>query len=466
MADNNNNDEPAAKKKRGADRQITKDDDPEGDEGGQDDTADGSFRKADSSVMAGRRVVKARRPMASVAEATEAVAAKPSSNPFANTTLVADSSDSNKPKAFGAGSGFGGFGSATTAASSSSTGVGGFGSGSSGGFGSAGTQFKGFATAPATTTTGGFGSSGGFGSASATATTADGVTTKNLFDTSKTSVPSFGFGAAKPSEDDSNNNDKTKTAGGESASSDAPATNTSNNFSTVQLPESDAVVVTTGEEGETVLFEERAKSFLRVMVDPKADDTEQTKTTQQAAAPCVAPSSASTFAKKEDSDADAAAGSPAKQKQDGEESESAAAVVAVVNDEDTNNAAAAKTAAATTEKRWKDVGVGPLKLLKGSKPGAYRIVQRYQGKNPGDKPTRVLVNEVLYREATMLKQGEKYMQLTLPPNGTIYSFKFTKEERALDFYNCLTSHKAKAKLLFDDDDVKDNATAKKKEVKA
>ena len=449
----NSKDDPPAKKKRTADRQITKDEYEEGDGDGDDanNEGDGSFVKAPEAVLKGRRIVKARRP-AAAASSSEAETTTKSTNPFANTTLVADSNNNNKdaPKIFGSGSGFGGFGAAAASATTTTTTASGGGFG--GGFGSA-TPYQGFATATGTST--GFGAFGAAAAAAASTTKegdTTGVTTKNLFDTSKgaSAVPSFGFGA--PSSAATTTTTTTTASTKDDKSSAEPTTKAASaTVPTVQLPASDAVHVTTGEEDEKVLFEERAKAF-KLVEDTKEDDNIDSTTTQQAAAPCVAPSSTSFAAKAKESGPDAAAGSPAKRDTKDTtttDSTTEAAVAEETKTSETTTATAATTAT-TTHKRWQELGVGPLRLLQGG-PQALRLVQRYQGKNPGDRPTRVLLNEPLYREATILRQGDKYIQVTMPsaPPST-FNFKFVKEERALDFYNCLTKHKEHAKALYKD----------------
>jgi len=422
----NSAEESIARNKRTADRQITKDDDPEGDgKGDEQDTVDGKFRKADASVLEKRRIVKAKRPTGIIpsnddSNNTTSEASK-SSNPFAKTTLVA-AQPSPSTAGFGsAATQFKGFDTTAAAAAtskegafgSSTTGGSGFGSSTvTGGFGSAAAQFKGFGTT-ITSTGGGFGAKKDGDQA--------GVTTKNLFEPSST-VPSFGFGMAT-------NTTSTATASpfvdavkeGENNEKPVSAETMTTAAPTVQLPDSKDVHITTGEEDEKVLFEERAKAYKYVVdEEPK----EQPLRTQQAAAPCVAPSSTSIGSKEKAGPDAAAGGDGAKNTKENRDDD---------GDDDKNKDKEVASTKSSANKRWQELGVGPLKLLmKKNEDGKLRLVQRYQGKNPGDKPTRVLLNEYLYSEASVSQTSDKSVQVQMPRAG-VYSFKFKTEESTTKF---------------------------------
>lgn len=418
------NTEPPAKKKRVADRQIAKEDYDEDKEVGDND--DGTFRKADEATLQKRRIVKARRPAKVAGSAGES---QPSSNPFANTVLVAnkdvDASKTSKSstKVFGSGASFSGFGSA--AAKSDDKTSSGFGS-TSGGFGSAAGGFKGFATAPKTS--GGF---GGFGSAAASG----GGTTKNLFDTSN--APAFGFGAKKTTTDDAEEKD------GAEAGSKSP--NASPAKPALKLP--DQVELTTGEEKEEKLFECRVKTHVMENTKEKGDKESATQSAS-VAAPSVPPSSSSfstATAKPTASEPDAAAGASPNSKAD------------------------AKGEATGVKKEWKELGVGPLKVLEGG-PNKFRLVQRYQGKNPGDQPTKVILNVPFFKESVVSKPGDKYVHLTsfLPSEEgkgcepTTFSFKMKEEAQVKKLYELLLSKQKEAKAFFK----KKEDSSKEEETKA
>ena len=454
--------EPEAKKKRVADRQITKDDAPSDNEDGDDAAANngnnGTFRKADAAVLAKRKMVKARRPPPGVSASKE----KASSNPFAKTTLVADTktsttststsnkekegvstTDNSTKKVFGSGSGFSGFGSAAAGATASS----------GGGFGKASGVYKGFATAP--TNTGGFGfgaaaasatpntttqtaedgdtkketttSTAGFGSLAAAA--AGGGTTKNLFDTShltnKSSFGGFGSMATSTSKDTEADASETKKEDGATEASPTKK-------SPVKLP--DQVKLTTGEEEERVLLEIRCKTYK--LVDTSLEETQNNSANEERkAAPSVPPSSSSAFSKS--SGADAAAGSPAKDSSDD-----------ATKKDDESAIGADRSKDKQGKMRWQEIGIGPIKILAGG-PNKLRLVQRQEisAHGPGSK---VILNEAFWKEANLTKPGDKYVQLTLPnvdnEHATqTYSFRFKLEEETQSMYNLLDKQKSEAK---------------------
>ena len=451
--------ESSTKKKRGADRQITKDDDLENDTGdgeGNEGTTDGGFRKADKSILEKRRIVKAKRPTGGATSATASTTTvgtskegqeKVSTNPFASTVLVPSKdtgmNDSSKPKVFGASSGFAGFGSTKATTTTSAAGDGG------GGFGSAtAAKYKGFGTTVGSSSGFGFGGAAVAGAA-AGSSSSGGATTKNLFDTSNMS-PSFGFGtgiAATATSGTPSKSDTTDASGeankddarekssdgsppsGPAAAADKPA---------ARLPEQ--VKLTTGEESEEVLFEKRTKTF-KLVDKTMEEDMSNDASTQEAnaAAPSVPPSSATfsmTSSSKKDSEAD---DSPAS-------ADKAAETANGKNGEE--NTTTSSAAHATAKRTWQEVGVGPIKLLAGGRD-KLRLVQRYQGKNPGDKPTKLLLNVPFWKEAKVLRQSDKYVQLTIPDTSEVatYCFKFKGDEEAAEFFDILMKQEANAKSL-------------------
>ena len=327
--------------------------------------------------------------------------------------------DASKAKVFGSGSGFGGF--AAAAAKTDDNKSSGFGSGfgSSGGFGSTATQFKGFGTAAQST---GF----GFGAAAASGGGEAG-TTKNLFDTSNSKTPSFGFGTT------SSTADSTKEAAKSEADKSEQSAKPASEQPAVKLPDAEDYKATTGEENETVLWECRCKTHN--LVDSSEEEKKEADATPAAAAAPSVPPSSSSFAKKE-AGPDAAAGAPAKKEDDGKNS----------------------------KKTWKDLGVGPLKFLKGG-PNRYRIVQRYQGKNPDDPVTKVLLNIPFWKETKILKTDDAhYVQLYGPfpmeeggVKNTTYSIKTKEEAKARELHALLTEKHEDAKSCFDDGDDKKEA---------
>lgn len=365
--DKTTTDEPPAKKKRTADRQLTKDDDPDQDDG--ECVVGNGFRKADENVLAKRRIVKAKRPV----RTAEADSTTKSTNPFASVSLTnndtASKDSAAKPSVFGASSGFTGFGSVSADKKS------GFGSTSSG-FGSgstfgdaAGKKFQGFGTA---TTSGGF----GFGSK---------ATGSNLFDTSKVKT-SFAFGAKKEEpKTDSSTTEKKEEEEKESTDDDKKS-EAATAKSAAEFP--DQVELKTGEEDEAMLLEGRFKAYLLKKVDENPAETNGEANTP--AAPAVPPS-ASSFAKPKGDGPDAAAGSPTKEPKADEEGE---------------------------QWRFADLGAGPLKVLE-DKDKKIRIVQRRQGKNPGDPVMNVIINERVWKEDKLIATaGDKQQFKLVVPVGS------------------------------------------------
>jgi len=244
--------EDGGKKKRTADRQINKDDAPEGFDG--EESLNQPFHKASEEVLSRRKILKVKRPT------TDGTAKPASNNPFAatklkptssspfaatklTTSIDSKSSDSSS-KVFGGGSAFSGFGGFGSSSNTSE----GFGSSSSsgGGFGSA------------------FGSSSGFGTKASSESDAakTSAPATSLFG-KPTGSPGFSFGFAKPTTKES-----------ESASS-----------ATVTLPEN--VKLTTGEEDEVKMHEVRCKSF-KLVTQAETKEVEERK---ESANPSVRPSS-------------------------------------------------------------------------------------------------------------------------------------------------------------------------------
>jgi NUP50 (Nucleoporin 50 kDa) len=391
MAGSQDAEGPAAKNKRTADRQITKDDDEEVVGNGK---AGEGFVKADAEVLKNRRIVKARRPVSSRADEE----APKSANPFANTVLVPSNSDNDKPKVFGSGSGFSGFGSAAAT--------------SSNGFG--GTIYNGFGTAPSST---GF----GFGTAPTTTSTAEPGTSSAI-----TSTPSFGFGKSST----------TSTASANDSADKAEEVPVSPTKATLKLP--DEVKLTNGEENEQILIELRVKVF-KLVQSTAEEDKETSKHEVAVAAPSVPPSTSSFTKPKTEAEA-ASADDETKNKN--------------ADDSNLDGKLDNANSKGKLELKWQDLGAGPFKLLEGG-PNKLRLVQRYQGKNPGDKPTRVLLNHPFWKESRIMKTDTKYLQLDLlvpTEDKTLekmtYSIKFKSEAEADSLYEVLTKQKETAKSCF------------------
>jgi uncharacterized protein (DUF1810 family)/O-acetyl-ADP-ribose deacetylase (regulator of RNase III) len=211
----------------------------------------------------------------------------------------------------------------------------------------------------------------------------------------------FGSGIGKSSTTSTaSTTNGTEFKGDEDKAKETPAPPTK---ATLKLPAE--VKVTTGEEDEHNLFEARVKVFKLVL--STAEDDKETPTKQvKVAAPCV-PASSSSFTKPKP--------------------------------DDTNLDGKPKLGM-----KWQDIGVGPLKLLEGG-PNKLRLVQRYQGKNPGDRPTRVLLNHPFWKESKVMKTDFKYLQLDLlvpTEDKTLkkitYSIKFTQEADADSLFEVLT----------------------------
>jgi type IV secretory pathway VirB10-like protein len=359
------------KNKRTAERQITKDEDS--DEGchPMDKTEvepTGTFQKADAATLAARKIVKVKRP----AGRDEAAEAK---NPFAIALSKTGGS------VFGSAFGSAGGGTAAT---------GGFGSG----FGAAPGGFE-FASKGATAT--GFGT--GFGStASSFGSTPTGG---SIFGNAEGGLAAAGFGSS------------------------AFAT------ATVASPAADSVLpevdVKTGEEEELLLHEVRAKTFELV----EEEDVVATIATDGPipASSSIPPSTrtAPTQEKKQDpetKDDDEKAvrdGNGESEKEPSKEDQSQPA------DNKTGEATQAhddtKPAPddeAKKKTKWREVGIGPLRVLKKDRA---RVVQRRETA-PGSLGTKLMVNIQLRQECTITRPSEKHLQLGAIIDGKPASFLF------------------------------------------
>lgn len=444
--------EPSAKKKRTAGRQITKDDGDDSDSS-TEVLKPGSFQKAAPEILKKRRILRARVPTGNVeshksttiptAAADEADekkekegaekekecteksaddvneigegkddAAKDStseektntSNPFAAVTFSSAVGTNpfaaafSKPKT-GADSeapstGFGSFASGST----------GFGStfGSTSGFGSNKTDPKKplFGSSSSgmlfgQSTNSGFGSSTGF--ASASTTTKIGSNTSSFFNSKSSATTPFGL---------SNTHKKEDSISGSKNDEDQ----------TTDKEQEESLALSNGEEGFESIFQTRAKLFKRMPVEEKKEQTDKNTT---AASQSVPPSASSNITSQ-------SVPSTSNGSKSGENTGENGAD----NNHDKNKSNAIKM-------DWKEVGIGPLKILKstedniendngsstkkaedfsGNEPATntslnkLRLVQR-RGSTAGGHGTKLILNLSLRPECQVNRQAEKYVRL-------------------------------------------------------
>jgi hypothetical protein len=363
------------KNKRTAERQITKDDDnnDEDDCHPMDKTEvepTGTFQKADPATLAARKILKAKRP-----PGNEEAAAEKTSNPFAMAFSKTGGSV---------------FGSAFGSASGGTTVAGGFGSG----FGSG--------------TTGGF----EFASKGATATSFGSVfgsTTTSSFGSTPTGSSIFGHAEGGG-----------LAGGGFGSSAFATATVAAPAVDSI-LPEVD---VKTGEEEEALLHEVRAKTFELV----EEEDVVATITTDGPipASSSIPPSiqTTPTHEKKEEpetkdeeknSDQD---GNGESGKEPSKEDNSEP--VDIKTGEASDDTKPAVDAEDKKKTKWREVGIGPLRVLKKDRT---RVVQRRETA-PGSLGTKLMVNVQLRQECTITRPSEKHLQLGAIIEGKPASFLF------------------------------------------
>jgi NUP50 (Nucleoporin 50 kDa) len=432
--------------KRAADRYLTKDDDL--DNVTTDVTAPAGSAKASAETMAGRRIVKAKLPASTVAppprtslpplnndtttnrggddenDANDAQTdlqsskrsrrddndAAPTQNPFANIQL-ATTTENSTVFGFATAQGFG-----HAAASTGST----FGFATAKGFGEAGT--------------GGFGGlSGGFrGFGTSAVIPKDTPKPNGLFVFGATSK------AAATNEDPEAESDKEDVEAEVSPVNHEPV---------VVLPKD--YQVTTGEEDELVLFEQRSRTF---RFDYKKEEDGAVESPTPASQLQVAASKALDVQ---------SAPTPTATEQSTSESQPVADTAGV----DATDPASPVAAAPAEKKQWIEVGLGPVKVLQHSQyPHQVRIVQRRQAADTSSHGTKLLLNLPIRRESSISKPSEKHVQLrTLvgadgadAPEGETTStkaviwivlLKFKNSEHCDELFNLLQTTIQKAKSI-------------------
>jgi NUP50 (Nucleoporin 50 kDa)/RanBP1 domain len=455
--------------KRSADRQLTKDDGDISDDDDDDDDDRATkvdfrapFAKASSEILAGRKILKARRPegssgtvaVASVTGATTTVdppatstttSTATSSNPFANTVLTASTSEK---KIFGAGfgSGFAVAANPTGAGASTST------------TGTTATSFGGFGAAAASSSNQ---SSNNFVFGKSMSSTT------SLFAIPPSSSSMFSFGFSKT-------NIATPTVATDDNDSSSPiamAAATSKATPTLVLPEH--VELANGEEQELNLHEARCKTFKWVEADETTSATTSSSTTTTTATTASSnnssneednkPSSSTTTlvtssipSSKEFSQLGAAL-------RNGGDVPTETAQGNLGDNDDPNNTTTTEASVATTATttpppatsfRWQELGVGPMKLLQDDEahPPKFRLVQRRES-TPNGSATKVLLNLPIYKESkASLKVGqENYLSFcTIGPLGKTetYLWKFKEVAEAKHFYHALQGISIHAKSCF------------------
>lgn len=405
--------EEEGKKKRGAERQLTKDEYNDADED-EDiaDVANGEFKKADAETLAKRRIVKVKRPSAS---------SDKQENPFSAATLTKGEGKS----VFGSAFKSSGFGANKDKLS--------FGSGSSG-----------FGTASSTNGTGLFGGDSKF-----------------TFGTNKSTTSLFGGASAS---------ETSKFSFGKLNASDS-----TKKEAVSLLPEN--VQVSNGEEGEECLMEVRARSFEWVKQEeregPKSGEEEAASMavftadknglsdefkTENGGEKILEEEKGDT--ETEEAKKKAAAGKEeegaitngfddqdkSQEKKKGEKTEtySKDTKKEVQETSGTNGDTSEKTdsrkesqqkdlskkpiqnqpigndadvdSQKETPRRWREMGIGPLRVLRASSTGITRVVQRRENAE-GGMGTKVLINASLQRESHVTKQSEKHLQLATLGSG-------------------------------------------------
>lgn len=354
-----------APKKRTAERELTKDnysekshDDEKGPETG--------FPKADEATLKKRRIVKANRPSKHLSSSGETndEQSQNSNNPFANISM------STTGPIFGSAFAGGGFGAAKA----------GFGFASTGGFVSNAT--------PGSSTASVFGGSTVFSG--------------GLSSVASSESASFGTASSKP---------------------EPPS---------VVLPEE--VEIRNGEEEEECVVEFRAKSFILADVEEK-EASEPPE--QRPSAPSVPPSSSNAPVAVrptlEAAGTDVAANesksaSEESQPEDKKKAKEGDATVSEKEGELASDKEKSKEAAKTNgdkankpdeknrQQEWRELGIGPLRILKKDECHT-RLVQRRETV-PGGAGTKLIINVPLPKECTVALQGEKYVRLTtIKPSG-------------------------------------------------
>mmetsp|Transcript_28978 Transcript_28978/g.43780 ORF Transcript_28978/g.43780 Transcript_28978/m.43780 type:complete len:447 (-) Transcript_28978:56-1396(-) len=408
--------EEEGKKKRGAERQLTKDEYNDANED-EDITyvANGEFKKADAETLAKRRIVKVKRPSAS---------SEKQENPFSAATLTKGEGKS----VFGSAFKSSGFGATKDKLS--------FGSGS-----------------------------GGFGSASSTnGTGLFGRDSKFTFGTNKSTTSVFGGASAS---------ETSKFSFGKLNASDS-----TKKEAVSLLPEN--VQVSNGEEGEECLMEVRARSFEWVKQEEREGPKSGEEEAASMAVFTADKNGLSDEFKKEDGGERLLKRKEKKGDTESEEAKKKAeagkkeeeAITNVLDDQDKSQENAKKeekteiysrdmikggqetsetngdTSESTesrkesqekdlsekevqnqpisndtdvdaqkeTPRRWREMGIGPLRVLRASSTGITRVVQRRENAE-GGMGTKVLINASLQKESHVTKQSEKHLQLATVGSG-------------------------------------------------
>jgi len=404
------------KKKRGADRQLTKDDDEENvAEDGAPVKKD--FPKADAETMSKRRILKAKRPEDSSGNETTTTTETKTSETETETTET----EAKKTNPF-------------ADALNKEGGKSVFGSGfKTGGFGASSNSGEKFSFGPG---------SGGFGGATSTKDTPSSFGFKSTFSFGKTDNASiFGNNASSPKEGAAIQFNFTKPSSAEKAKK-----NTSN-----VLPQN--VEVSNGEEGETCLMEVRVRSYELILEEERKGP----KSGEKEAASMVALSSNNSTDKKDSADESKKKEKDVKSKEDNnekdgdeskkeeetkkegdeektseEEPSSKTDSGDKTKEEDKKSSSPVKkplNTAISSAKRWREIGVGPLRVLKNSSTGSTRIVQRREAAE-GGMGTRVIINASLRKESAITRPSEKHLQLaTIGSDSTPVFFLFKARQQ-------------------------------------
>ena len=184
----------------------------------------------------------------------------------------------------------------------------------------------------------------------------------------------------------------------------------------------DDVEVTNGEEGESLVHEVRAKTF--ELVDEEEFMATNVSDGPIPASNSIPPSSGSGPTLEKDYEPKAVEKNGTKKHADESKEEAIDAEESKKPSEETTKE---PTPTAGTVKKWREVGIGPLRVLK--KEHA-RIVQRRETA-PGSLGTKLMVNIQLHQECTVTRPSEKHVQLGAIMNGKPASFLF-KVKNALE----------------------------------
>ena len=388
---------PMKKLKRGADRQITKDDadadDGDGDNKGE--VIDG-FKRANADTLKKRKILKVKRSNIS-GTAGAAVGGNASSagdETCGASTAAVDKSDKTSNGANGgtfAGLSFAGAAASNPFASIQMSGGGGFGGFSSSSNNGGNDESEGVKQS----TTLSFASSANSNPFAAASSKLNG---------SGSGFSGFGSGWGKTVADSSK-------VDSIASSSSTEKTNPAQSVDDTASASAGGILqteenISNGEEGEECLFECRAKLF-RLAKKIIKEKVQKSPNMDNVSNGIVAAS------QKEQS-----------QLSSGKQEESK---------NDKNEKESEKQEEAKNEMEWREVGIGPARLLKKSKNGSSstRVVMRRETQ-PGGSGTKVILN-LQFRDglAKAEKSGEKFVQLTIiSDKKEVYLFKVKKVEEA------------------------------------